>query len=224
MAGMTVTEAPGGMAVTKVSAGGLPVTFVSPVGGGGGTTYAKYDGTVSANVLVTNGGLTVTHGSAAASYGAVSSTFKSTGKYYFEVVPQVSMQGGNCMGILLSTGLLSNAGIGNDSFEVVQGGTIFSNNGASGKSIASISIGNVIGFAIDLTARLGWIRNGSGNWNGDPTANPATGVGGVTLVAGGFAPHVLFAANGTTDAYTANFGASAFSGAVPAGFTSGWPV
>lgn len=70
---------------------------------------------------------------------------------------------------------------------------------------------------------LAWASVDGGPWNGDASADPATGVGGVDLTA--IEPNALFpmihiSAIATT---TFNFGNAAFAYAVPAGFTAGWP-
>jgi hypothetical protein len=64
-----------------------------------------------------------------------------------------------------------------------------------------------------------WTRIDGGFWNGDASANPATGVGGMTLA--GTAGQVLYPTVGGpgTVGLTLNFGATAFAQAVPAGFT-----
>lgn len=69
-----------------------------------------------------------------------------------------------------------------------------------------------------------WARVNGGDWNADPTANPATDTGyyHTTLYDG--AP--MFATNqigSTNDIVTMNYGASAFAFGVPSGFTAGWP-
>jgi hypothetical protein len=81
--------------------------------------------------------------------------------------------------------------------------------------------------AIDLDAGRIWCRVGAaGNWNANAANNPATGVGGINLAGTGLGqgidayPYVYL--NTTGNSVTANFGGSAFTGAVPAGFTSGW--
>jgi len=84
-----------------------------------------------------------------------------------------------------------------------------------------------VGGAVDLDNRKIWFRLApSGNWNASGTANPATNTGGYTIPAGTMVPFVTFGGTAGTagHALTANFGASVFSGAVPAGFTSGWPA
>ena len=88
--------------------------------------------------------------------------------------------------------------------------------------------GNIIGIALDRTARLIWFRLcPSGNWNGNASANPATGVGGLTLntIAAAsplFSTYALAGFVASGDVVTANFGDTAFSGVVPSTFTSGF--
>src|SRR4029077_824676 len=107
-------------------------------------------------------------------------------------------------------------------------GAIWVNNANTGSAIGVISSGNVIGVALDMTGLLIWFRIApSGNWNGSGTANPATGVGGISISAcfGAQAAYAAFASTGSAgngNAVTANFGDSAFTGAVPAGFASGF--
>jgi hypothetical protein len=101
----------------------------------------------------------------------------------------------------------------------------------NGTAVPVISVGsittNAVGVAIDLSARLIWFRNGAlGSWNATSgsTNNPSTGVGGVDFssLPGVFFPFFMVT-SATGQAATANFGASAFAGVVPSGFTAGWP-
>ena len=39
--------------------------------------------------------------------------------------------------------------------------------------------GSVTGVAFDVDAELVWFRTGAGDWNNSPTADPATGTGGI---------------------------------------------
>jgi hypothetical protein len=83
--------------------------------------------------------------------------------------------------------------------------------------------GTVGGIAVDLDNRKIWFRKApAGNWNNSGTADPATNAGGVTIPAGTMVPFVTFGAAAAGFVWTANFGASTFTGAVPSGFTSGW--
>ena len=104
-------------------------------------------------------------------------------------------------------------------------GNIWSNGTTTGISLGARSAGNVIGVAIDLDNRKIWFRVApSGNWNNSGTANPATNTGGIVHPTGTMVPFCTFGGvsgtAGTT--FTANFGATAFSGAAPPGFTTGW--
>jgi hypothetical protein len=106
------------------------------------------------------------------------------------------------------------------------GGGIYVDGSHSGQpSLGALVAGNVICIAVDAGARLIWFRVGAaGNWNGSAANNPATGVGGVPFTSLGIGiqiyPSAVF---GTiSDQVTANFGDTAFTGAVPAGFTSGF--
>jgi hypothetical protein len=227
MAGITVTEAPGGMAVMKVSAGGLPVTFVSPVGGGGGggTTYVTLDTATAANVTLSNGNLTVTStGTTANEQGARSIVTKTTGKHYFEAT--IVAGGSFSVAVCTAASTYTNLNQSGASTGVVMfcfNGQIWSAGANSGSSLGGRSVGDKIGAAVDLDNRKIWYRVApSGNWNGSGAANPATNAGGVTIPTGAMLPAFCF--NTATTSGTANFGASAFTGAVPSGFTSGWPV
>ena len=202
---------------------GWPVDPAPPV------TYATFGGFSSAGVVVSGGGLTVTHGVSSASVGSTSAAYKTTGKYYLEVGPIVSVPFQSRIGIITSA---ANNDYGSTSMSanttsVLLGSSndVFSNGSDTTKDLGGpVTIGDIYGIAIDLTARLAWLRRNGGNWNGDPAADPAIGVGGVTIGAGSFAPFVRFASGTATDAFVGNFGASTFSGAVPSGFTAGWPV
>jgi hypothetical protein len=111
---------------------------------------------------------------------------------------------------------------------VTNSGTI-NLNGTTGASLGAFASGGVACFALDLVAQLFWIRNGAaGNWNGSATNNPATGVGGMSapFIGGGIPAYALaaFTNGSTTSSITANFGDTVFTGAVPSGFTSGFPT
>jgi hypothetical protein len=81
--------------------------------------------------------------------------------------------------------------------------------------------------ALDATNDLIWFRNGAaGTWNNNAANDPATGVGGFSIAAFTAGPMGIYAAaNGGSGSgvITTNFGASAFVGAVPSGYTSGFP-
>jgi hypothetical protein len=189
------------------------------------TNFATFNGTPSAGIVMSNGNLTVTHGTTNNAAGAFSTTYLTTGKYYFEVTASPYAGGSHKLGIMLSTGtLIGMSGNDNKCMIAVPGANtfIYTNGASTGKNIGTAAAGNVFGFAIDLTNRLAWIRRNNGNWNGDVAADPVTGANGVALVAGNFAPAVVFTNTGATDAFIGNFGQSAFAFTAPSNFALGW--
>jgi hypothetical protein len=150
---------------------------------------------------------------------------KSAGKYYWEATFTVGAQSQSGVGFTIgslsvSTQTFGNAGTGKSGTTIGTGTLV---DGANvGVGIGTITSGSVVCLAVDLTAKLIWFRLGAGgNWNGSGTANPATGVGGISISNAGTAyPTICM---GGADTITANFGATAFTGAVPSGFTAGVP-
>ncbi len=68
-----------------------------------------------------------------------------------------------------------------------------------------------------------WVRKDGGDWNADPTADPATGVGGIDfspVIPNLVAPIV----QGSDTSQTCNFGQNPFAYSVPSGFMPGWPA
>lgn len=152
----------------------------------------------------------------------------TTGKYYWEVTFPVA--GNSQTGLANATATLPGLGSTNPLRCAVlnTSGQIFVNGVYAGLNAGSISSGSLICIAADLGAELIWFRVGAaGNWNGVAANNPATGVGGASFNAmggpPGFAVYPISMFSSTTQQHTANFGATAFTGTVPSGFTSGWP-
>ena len=180
-----------------------------------------YNGTPSAGIVMSNGNLTVTHGTTSNGTGVNSTAFLTTGKYYFEVTVQVATFNGNHLGLYQSGTFASATSTGKATAVVAGSSTtnIYSNGANTTKNLGITAVGDVFGFAIDLTNRLAWIRRNNGNWNADAAANPVTGVGGVTILAtGSFAPYVAFLNGPANNAFTGNFGQSAFVNSAPSGF------
>lgn len=158
--------------------------------------------------------------------GARSAHSLSSGKYYWEnsytTVQTNTLTAGIALAAANLAGLTTNCARINRT-----NGRILINAVDSGASISggvAVAQGSAIGFAVDFTAKLLWARQGAaGNWNGSGTANPATGTGGLSITSIAGALFALMAGQ-NLDKVTANFGDTAFTGAVPAGFTSGFPV
>lgn len=230
--GTPVSEATNGFgrAVTKVTSGGMAVAYetigitppVSPL-----SSFATFDGTPAASVALSNGNLTVTHGSTNNGVGVASTMSKTTGKYYFETRSVTSISNNNGIGIKVYAGGTFSDPVANftNAAGVLLGPTnsfIYNNTVSTGKNLGAQAIGDVYCFAIDLTARLMWVKKGAGLWNADAGADPVAGTNGVIILAGALSPMVRFTNGLATDAFTANFGASAFAFTVPAGFALGW--
>jgi len=233
--GLPVTEAANGrgIAVTKVvGAPGLPVVFDTIGVGPGPVTNATLDPATVTAVTLSGGNLVATNtGTTSADQGVRVATVagKTTGKYYFEMTGNSVTSAGVNHGVGIGTPTSTYINMGNGGTTGVVGyrtGSVYSN-GSSVLTFAGYSNGEIAGVAVDLDNRKIWFRKSpSGIWNGNASFNPATNVGGATIPAGTMVPFCLFGgAGGSAGSFvTINFGASAFSGAVPAGFTAGWPA
>ncbi|WP_214471075.1 hypothetical protein [Mesorhizobium sp. dw_380] len=181
----------------------------------------------AADIVLSNGNLTATNNSFAGAWATCrSQTSHSSGQWYWEWT--VGQKGSNngVAGFLNSTaplnvGLNSFIGCDVNGVGLVTNGQVVQNF-AFTSYLATIVNGDICPMAIDLTAHLLWVRIGAGNWNGSGVANPATGVGGISLPSG-LNSGAVFAGISVVnhdDFSTANFGGSAFSQAPPSGFSA----
>jgi hypothetical protein len=202
---------------------------------------ATFDPATVHNVTLSNGNLTVTSpgDSLGVAQGVMvsSAAGKTSGKYYFEVTitttGPVDQGGNNGFGVSTVGNSYSNL-INNDGIGGVQ--CFWTDSGIWANSILvntigshGFSQGDVFGIAVDLDNRNAWFIPVAGsllgrNWNGHPTGDPVTNTFGAPIVAGTIVPYGAFDFCDPNDAQTANFGATAFVGTVPSGFTSGWPA
>lgn len=154
---------------------------------------------------------------------------KTAGKCYFEVTPATANNPGNNAGFGLGTTASTYSAMGGSATSgnmiYRSSGNIWASGGNTGVTLGAIAANTTIGVAVDLDNRKIWFRKApAGNWNNNATNNPATNVGGITIPAGTMIPFCIFGGVGGVagSTVTANFGGSAFSGAVPAGFAAGW--
>jgi hypothetical protein len=189
------------------------------------STANTWNASDAVSITLSGGNLTAT--STTTTAGVRHTTGHSSGKYYWEVTLTNWNSTSTETGLATSSAALAGGGIAGQAVvtKSVGGfnGSIYINGTDSGGRLGILS-NNIVGIAADLTAGLIWFRLApSGNWNGSGTANPATGAGGISL--GALAGNTLlpiFAALSANEDVTGNFGGSAFTGAVPSGFTSGW--
>ncbi len=156
---------------------------------------------------------------------------KTTGKWYFEVgldsgTPNYVTGAGIGTASATAPGLFNGvlgidgavlARYGNGTQEGVDGVNKFQN--------ALAPTPTLICIAVDLDNHLFWARpTATWSWNNSASNDPATGVGGYDIsgLVGALYPLIGVYTTGVIPVWTCNFGDSAFSGAVPAGFTAGW--
>lgn len=178
------------------------------------------------NVTLTGSNLIATVGTGLGGVRSVASL--SSGKYYWENTWTAVNTNNISSGIALVIASLLPPTTGSAKVARLNGRISINNvDQGAGSSISggsAVPNGSVICFAVDFTAQVIWIRQGAaGSWNGSGTANPATATGGLSIasIAGA---QFAFMTGQTADKITANFGDTAFTGALPAGFTSGFPT
>lgn len=117
----------------------------------------------------------------------------------------------------------SSASYAQDFSRIGSFGILFHNDGNVG-FMPSYDMGETLCFALDDAANLWWGRLGaSGQWNGSGSADPATGVGGISLTPNAGQPYVIASTMEVTAGsgqITMNAGASAFVGALPSGYSA----
>lgn len=235
--GLPVTEAANlrGIAVTKVvGKPGLPVMFVSDAGGPVTPPLvpATLDPATVTAVTLSGGNLVATNtGTTSNDQGAriATASGKTAGKYYFEVTTSTSTAGGaRSTGVGTTASTFTTMGqTGTTGSACFLTGTVYANSLNPVNTDSVVVAGSVRGVAVDLDNRKIWFRKSpSGTWNGNAGFDPAANTGGVTISAGTMVPFITFGGGGgaSGNVMTANFGASAFAGAVPSGFTAGWPA
>jgi hypothetical protein len=215
--------------------GAVPAGFTSgwPLGGAPLPLTTWDSGTVS-NVTLSNGNLTATHSNTTDNSGARSTAGKNGGKLYFEVAATDLDGNADAIGIITAAGTFTNFVTNGTNCAAVyrNTGNIFTNNANSGRTLGALVDGDVIGVAVDLDNDKVWFRKApSGLWNGQAigSQDPAANIGGASISSFSsttMAPAIGFGGPSTQagDNMTANFGATAFVGAVPTGFTAGWPT
>jgi hypothetical protein len=199
-----------------------PAAFV-PV-----TAYAFDPSSITNTVTLSNSNKTATF--APTSNAAVASTQAIVSAPTYWEVTWVSGAGstlttiGFMPGPITAGSVTANPGVNypNSAGITIPGGILNYRNTfpTSGSTITGIVNGSVIGIAFDPVSTKVWFRVGNGQWNNDVLANqnPATGVGGYVVGAGGSqSPIVTSDVNGV---FIYNSGDTAFANAAPAGFNA----
>jgi hypothetical protein len=206
------------------------------------------DSVATAGITFTNGNLTAQPGAGfSGTLCAVAQTLegKKNGKWYveFTLVAVSGIAGGEGVGVVNSWGISANAtvngayvgGGGNISFlpsqdmgwaYYISGSVDWKGANQAGVNKNTFTAGDVIGVAIDLDNGRIWWRKNTGLWVGTTgTPDPGTNTNGFDishLTSNGCRVYPAINMSGSSAKFTANFGASAFTGSVPSGFNAGW--
>lgn len=143
---------------------------------------------------------------------------KTTGKWYFRVLFD------GATGASRSFGVGTSVVGGNNG---LTGGTVGSQRFAWAGTTLATGVNTAMGTNINLTngeyeccfdadARLIWVRIAGGNWNNSATANPATGVGGISISGSGTDALMPICGLPSTSSLS---GAAFVNGTPPSGFT-----
>lgn len=144
----------------------------------------------------------------------------TSGKFYIECT-SVTAVNGYAVGVANSS--QSNfLGINNNGAGFYAGSNQFSDFATAGPG--TFTNGDILGMAVDYTAKKMWIRKNGGTWFPGAGADPATGTGGFSfsLVTGTLFPIIKLGAPSSTTV-SANFGRQTFGATAPSGY-SGYTI
>lgn len=171
-------------------------------------TYAVLDAaSKNSSFALSNGGLTATNNSGTVTGGVRADTSKSAGSWYWEVNIVSGASGLPICGVYSTSSTPASQNLGFQAGEAgyLSDGRIFVA-GTNVTTVAAFVDGDLLGFALDMTAKtLAFYRNGTLVYT---TAGSSIGT-------------AVYPGVGRNGVMTCNFGASAFSYAVPSGFNYG---
>src|SRR6478736_1940894 len=194
----------------NVTGAGLTAT-AGTAGGAGPTTFNPLDKKDS-NVALSNGNLTVTGNGAANNWAR--SIRPRSGKRYVEFT--ITTVANTIVGISDGSPIASYPGIDATSFGLFSNGAGSINNTFPSWGPA-YTTGDVVGMAVDFTAKLVWYRKNGGAWNGT-SGDPTAGTGGNSISAYTGTTHYVVASEDVGGVLIGNFGATAFQTAAPTGY------
>ena len=173
---------------------------------------------LGSNIAYSNGNLTITPGTS--DYKTTASSIAvGSGKFYTEFKAVSGHNGSTDVSIgivgadtfLASTTSKAMSAYTN-AFSYGSGGLVKQYNGATIRTDATFTNGNIIGIAVDMdNLKLYWSKNGTYNNSGDPTSG-STGTGAIAITAG--QPYYICAAtisSGGVKVFSANFGSPPYA-------------
>jgi hypothetical protein len=114
-------------------------------------------------------------------------------------------------------------GLNADSIGMFDNGGFYLNSVQTGPAQQTLSVGSTAGIAVDFTAKLIWMElHGSPNWNNTSGCTPANAGCGISIAGLNAGPYYFYASTHDVSGVqlTANFGATAYADAAPAGFAN----
>ncbi|MET3526177.1 SPRY domain-containing protein [Phenylobacterium koreense] len=205
---------------------GILAALLAEGAGGVNTLLSTTD--KHADLTVASSGLQATRTAASNMWRTGRATVgRNEGKWYFEANCTTNATGGYLfMGLANAAATVTNyLNLDDNSVGYLSSGQVrigYNVTGATAQAWTTPAA--VARLAVDLDENRFWCSVGAGNWNGRSFADPSTNVGGEVLPAtmvsgeGLIYPAYSIYQNGLTLNF--NFGASAFAGAVPAGFSA----
>lgn len=173
------------------------------------------------DVVLTNGNLTATSNTSGGGQSVrANSTGRLTGKYHYSAVVTVNSTFTLIGMANASKSLTTFLGSDTDGLGWDKTGTVYINN-AQVANIQTWAVGDTLSMEVNLDASppRAFFKTNTGDWNNDPSADPASNVGGIDIsgmAAGPYFPAAQLWSD--TESLTANFGGSAYSPAATLGF------
>lgn len=176
--------------------------------------------TKPSTITLSNGNLTAAGGGTSPRPQVIGHAGATSGKKFFSIVSTGTPTVNQGVGVAASGFVPGTDGeSGTKAANLAGDGNTYGNNSTLSTGIGAWVLNDVIDVAVDIGAKLLWVRKNGGDWNNSGTANPATGVGGsnISYLSGTFYPLDIPWPNTT---HTANFGATAYTYAAPSGFSN----
>jgi hypothetical protein len=179
---------------------------------------------LTAGIALSNNNLTATN-SAGTDNAVRSNAGTEFVKVYMEFVAGATFGGTDtAVGLATPTANLTTIGVAGVGGVILKAaGTVYLNGTLQALTAMPVGPGDTVRIAYDWNAQKMWFSVNGGNWNGNATYDPATGVGGIIPGFSSVAAFAVFCSNSAGSGVTANFGATAFTYAMPSGYM-GWEV
>lgn len=196
-------------------------------GGGSSTTWSTTDH--DGHTTLSNGNLTATADATATSAytsGRATTSIASGEKRFWSVTVVANANGENNAVGVASAGFTLNDWLGDNNDAIGHygvTGNVYLNYIGTSTAVATLNTA-AVGDVVDIAVYGGnnvWFRVNGGNWNDNPSADPATNTGGLSISGLGTVwPAYTLMKDTNSASYTANFGATTFPYAPPSGYSA----